>query len=703
MENRPSYVLKNVAAELSALIYENSNDKERMKALLAQLNYFSEEKTEVKGKELKHSSDEDNNIGIWRLVHMNGKSYYERDIRKQLKWPLWAQVHQIKLKGVKKRIVLLGESVARGYFYDPYYTVANELEGILQHVKSAGDVEVIDLARTSTHMEEVLDTAMTSLKLEPDAVVVFAGNNWIGSLSYVLFREDYKIMYGLLQQGLLYEMENFLERKFSSLISGFTQRLQALFKTKQIPVVIVIPPFNLKDWKSDDTEKILPWLPDNRVAKWIDARKLAYNALKNKQYEEFENAAQKMVESDPSNPLGYELLAEAHMINKKWEEAIQCLEQGRDTGLISRGNNSKPRCLRIIADTLQADAATLGMSLVNLPEIFNYLPGIPVPDCRLFLDYCHLTIKGIKIAMKHTAMAVCSALYKLELPVEAIPESGIQPPDEVKAIAHFCAAIHNAHYGQSANILAYHCRLALAFSQEIKKTMLNYIDFSSRNAPTVVCRSFEETIMESVMRQYEGGLALLHPKEGKLMDIVLIDVIVQELLATGTDVRHLVSEIRKKEHGINTEKINLLESFYSRTTYNDFLRQPAPSFYQERSTDSAFQFVTNGDQDIAFEIVLRTPGREYQGKMIKLFVNGLEEHVAEFPMSYKWEKYFFTIRKQALEDGVNRLMIEWPYTLEPLAITSEIDKNTFLTAAFPVLGEIYAFAANAKISDYNVW
>jgi hypothetical protein len=43
---------------------------------------------------------------------------------------------------------LIGESVARGYLYDPQFTPAMALEAILQAQLGHNAVEVIDLART---------------------------------------------------------------------------------------------------------------------------------------------------------------------------------------------------------------------------------------------------------------------------------------------------------------------------------------------------------------------------------------------------------------------------------------------------------------------------------------------------------------------------------------------------------------------------
>jgi hypothetical protein len=182
----------------------------------------------------------------------------------------------------------------------------------------------------------------------------------------------------------------------------------------------------------------------------------------------------------------------------------------------------------------------------------------------------------------------------------------------------------------------------------------------------------------------------------------LIDAIVLEMQAAGTDIKCWVQDIRKQEHGIRAEKLDLLESFYSRTGYNSFPAQPVPSFLQVRSTNNIFSFAAGNESPIGFEIVLRTPGRSYQGKMIRLLINQSNGAIAMFPMSRQWEKYSFIIEKEQLQDGVNHLFIEWPYTPEPLAIMADITRHSFLQAAFPVIGEVFSFTACAVTAGIAV-
>src|ERR1044071_7780967 len=62
-----------------------------------------------------------------------------------------------------------------------------------------------------------------------------------------------------------------------------------------------------------------------------------------------------------------------------------------------------PRCFSVIQQTIREGAAAHGIHLVDLPREFTKHLGGAAADRRLFLDYCHLTLEGIRISMALTA------------------------------------------------------------------------------------------------------------------------------------------------------------------------------------------------------------------------------------------------------------------------------------------------------------
>src|SRR5882757_4690061 len=136
-------------------------------------------------------------IGIWKLCTKNGDTFYERDSQNKSTWTSWAKTHRLFPTSPNKRIVLLGESVARGYFYDPRYNVATELRDILKQWDILAHNEVIDLAKVGCGPEELLGLARSCLVLKPDMIVVFAGNNWQKLLTASLTDDDYQHLHHL--------------------------------------------------------------------------------------------------------------------------------------------------------------------------------------------------------------------------------------------------------------------------------------------------------------------------------------------------------------------------------------------------------------------------------------------------------------------------------------------------------------------------
>lgn len=700
MSNRPPTHLKQVAMELAALIHGGPSNQERVLELLKQLQH-SHPLADTAIGSISGLKKPEPAIGIWKRVKKNEHFFYERDIKNKNEWPLWADVHRLYPKSAKKRIVLLGESVARGYFYEPFYTVSKELQEILNNNPGMENIEVIDLARTSVGMDELLDLAGACTDLKPDVVIIFAGNNWSSKLDASLSKKDYNDMFSAFKCGSFTDVKSFLENRFETIILSFMDKIKSLLTMQGIPVIFIIPGFNLKDWHSDDIEKSIPWMPEGRAEAWIDLRKEAYKAKELMDLEMFMQAATEMVAIDPSNPEGYELLAGAHMLQGKWVESARFLELARDTVLVSRGSNSKPRCFDVIRKTLIAHANEYGIKVVDADFICKKYAENNIPDRELFLDYCHHTITGVKIIMQHTTSVVAQLLLKQDISPSQINPSGIYPTNDTIAIAHFCAAIHNAHYGQSSSILDYHCHKAINLSPAVKDLMLQYADFSTRYASTLLCRAFGEMMLDGNMRQYEGGLALPHPHRRKLMDIALIDAITRALDTAGIDIEDYVGQLRKREHGIQDGRVNLLESFYSLTSYNEFIIKPEPDFLESRTTETKFHFIADQNQSLTFQMVFRTPGRTCAKATIEICLNDHSRAVHSLVVSEEWKNTSFTINKSLVKDGVNELSIRWPYSFEPLIPEEAVPGISFLKLLFPVFGEIYSLHVLAEKADVS--
>lgn len=628
-------------------------------------------------------------IGIWKQHGGNGAAYYERDRQQIASWHLWANVHRLYPKNGKQRIVLLGESVARGYFYDPFYTVAGELQAILNKSAGALPYEVVDLARTSMTMQGMVELVRSCGALGPDAVVIFAGNNWYLEFYHLLGAADHKELSAAFKARSFEGLKQVLEQKFREFIVTFFEEVTTQLVRQNIPLLFIIPGYNLKDWKSDPLGKSISWLPGDGVQQWLSACKRAQNAGDNLQ--EIKHAAEQMVHIDPFNPYGFELLSQYYIKTAQWDNAKQCLQAGRDAMLIRRGGNMFPVSFGILQETVLEEAGKAGIEVLDLAALFNNIKKDGIPDRELYLDYCHLTVKGIKLAMRHAARMLMEIITGKEIAPSAITPSSLEPSNDVKGIAHFFAAIHNAHRDQPEEILQFHCRKALSYSPEVKDAMLSYVDFSSRHTPTVLCSSYQQLMAQGKFRQYEGGLPLQHPRNGKLMDIPLVNAIAAAMSAAGIKLEHNIRALRIEEHGVGPESVDLLSSFYSHTCYTGSPGSAArPLYSQVRSNESRFSFIADAANNLQFTIVCRTCGKNENGRQITITVNN--KVVAGFPMSNTWSKQTFVVSSNHLTAGVNKLLIEWPYTSFSFPHPGNcVSAAGLIDAVAPVAGEIHSF------------
>ena len=116
-------------------------------------------------------------IGIWEPQKCGAEYRIVRPAAPQEQASLWANVSTLEPKGRRKRVVLIGESVARGFFFDPHFNPAMVLQNTLREASGDRELDVVDLARTDLTMEPRLELAGATVELAPDAVVVLAGNN----------------------------------------------------------------------------------------------------------------------------------------------------------------------------------------------------------------------------------------------------------------------------------------------------------------------------------------------------------------------------------------------------------------------------------------------------------------------------------------------------------------------------------------------
>src|SRR5262249_41756199 len=118
-------------------------------------------------------------ISLWEPREIDGELVFVRPDPHPL-GDHFATVKELRPKKseLPLRVALFGESVAAGYLYTPHLTPARVLEAQLRPAGGEPNFEVIDLARTNEPLASLTETVRTSLQINPDVLVIFAGNNW---------------------------------------------------------------------------------------------------------------------------------------------------------------------------------------------------------------------------------------------------------------------------------------------------------------------------------------------------------------------------------------------------------------------------------------------------------------------------------------------------------------------------------------------
>lgn len=583
-------------------------------------------------------------VGIWEA----GSQGYERSAALRDEWILWADVQSIPPKRERKRVLLLGESAARGFLYDPDFNPAKALEAALPRVLGQ-PVEIIDLAKIDLKAPQLLGLLGTVLALEPDALVVFAGNNWQSAGK----RDRHLEATVLREQGAL-GLKELREQSIAASVDFLRWQLTEL--SADLPIVLVVPEINLADWRLDAKADV-PWLPLGRNRRWLECRTAAFSALAALRLDEAEALAREMVDLDGGTAAsGWSILADCARSRGDLSTARTYLEKARDAHTWDFTHQT-PRTLSVIQQALRDCALPGRIAIVDLPSCFARWQSGELPGRRLFLDYCHLSAEGIRVAMAATALELANLLdaapplSEMEMLANNIP----MPSPHLEATAHFAAALHSSCWGQSNPFISYLCHEAARQSDEVAQAMWEYLEVQTRRAPTWACAAFER--LSSVATPFLRSYILHNPK---LFQPVLLPAIADALEKNGLPALAFLDELRKKERSVSDHPLDLLDP-YHRSSLSDLDFEWPPYFRRAYSPTSRYPWVSCAPRDTDFTLNCRQRGGTNPGEC-QVRINGT--CVIRLPLTHEWNTLRFSAPGNLVQSGVNWLEIEWPVNLQ---------------------------------------
>jgi lysophospholipase L1-like esterase len=658
------------------------------------------------------------------------------------------------------RVAFFGESVAAGYLYAPQLTPAGVLEDQLRAAGGDGNFEVIDLARTNETLAGLLATVRASLQINPDVLVLFAGNNWNlletpeVSPYAPSIQARQEVAAALRAEGLAGPVRLARERLRASVEAVFHE-IALLAWSVVIPVVVVIPEVNLGDWEN---RQPVPWLPGDGVARWHRLYKEAVGHLEalspwpplpcdphpatpngrggtqsgggaplplgeegrgtrgggdrggggREAADAAEAIAHSLLDLDGGVcPASWRILARARQARGDLAGAAEAARQEVDAARYSTlAFLGAPQATPEVQDLLREMVQRHGLLSVDLPKIFAAHTGSPLPDRRLFLDYCHLTAEGMRVAMAPVAEAVLRVSGLVERPPDwrALAGRTVRVSPGAEATARLGAAIHSAHrlltVGSKAPLLEHWCAAALEASPGIASTLLDLVETRSAPVPAVLTAAQQRNAASPYR------LLLQHGWQWDHLDADVIAAI-RKVLGQDAEIdRRLLAFHRLRGEGTELARPPFfflwepLERFYPEVMSFEDLSTPA--YLRSPWPETSFALLCEADRNIELDLTLRLPPSpettERRGE-VTVLVNG--QAAGSVAATERWTRSRLRLPFPLMETGLNRLTLAWPAPPPPAGdpLAAAIGRLELGQAAdlHPVLGEIFSLAAKPSL------
>ncbi|HDY86192.1 MAG TPA: hypothetical protein ENI26_13720 [Methylophaga aminisulfidivorans] len=670
---------KHLAAELAEKIYKDGPE-------FAQLLGFTGLLDSEHNIMAPQKSDSEH-VGIWKKNPQTGD--FERDMAYSADWNFWAQQSTISAKKTAKRLVLAGESVARGMLYDPGYTPSQVLSTMLEQAHGES-VEVIDLARTNADISVLQEVVEASEQLSPDIIVIFAGNNWVGNRAYLSsLKNAYEISDSIKTAGvagLKARLTQALNQEISTAMAQINQQ-STLSSTE---IVWVLPEFNLADWKDPDIHA--HWLEtekDNQ--RWRELKKQADLLYAQGDYKACIECANDMLVLDEGS-----CSATAYLFANSYEQLgeytamRQYLEMARDSSIIDLSRSYTPRITNEIREVMIECAANHGNSVINLKEVFQAHSSNGIPGKELFLDYCHLTSKGIRIAMAEVASHLGDQSVSASQLIDDAPNASEQ--DE--ADAHLLAAIHNAHWGQNFDVVSYYCNEAAKKSVDILKVMQLFVELQNKRLPIWMNESLSSALedMSPQVKRY------LFSMGANCLDQLLFEAFETCANIHGVALGDIIRGVQLQQHAVDDlSSTNLLDPYFHSVSFSEQQlmeggHNTRHDFYKAYLPSSTFTFFTDGSQSRTVKATLKLNNEVAKQSCVVIKVNG--KVLDTVTLSEQWSTTELLVPTTLLVSGANKLEIEWPEqrfdsSLNIRKICKDINSQ-LIPELYPMYGNIYS-------------
>ncbi|MBS9442042.1 SGNH/GDSL hydrolase family protein [Photorhabdus heterorhabditis] len=642
-------------------------------------------------------------IGTWHPEKINGEiTFVRRDQSDSIFWETSRQQLTVNKAKDVKRICFIGESVALGMLLSPHTTPAKTLAHLLnRHTDS--EWEVIDLAKSCMNAGGLLETCKASLQLQPDYVIILAGNNWF---SDVLFehnpplerRRNYaNVLANSGPNGIPIEYKEKLEKNAEILIN----RIDAISKESGTEFIFALPASNYADW---ERKTPLHWLGNGKTAEWYELYRYASQAVMSGQYVEALEWGLSMIDIDGGNAAtSNRIVANSLIALNRAEEAKPYLDAECSYASMYDLVTPFPHTPSFVKERIIQQS--VGIKIIDLEYYFTKYLGTSVLDDSLFIDYCHMTPEGFKVAMSSIAEWLINRGkdkpdVNWEVMIREAIELGASSYD--LAVSYFYTALYNSHINRPIDEVAERGRVvklfdkAVQYSSEILDVMELYVKARSceKGAGFGLSRAGQK-LLELVNSPHDFYVAQVSPGT----DAQTINAICEILNKYG---RHgyMLKEYYQKSY-IDQLKygVDLTEPQYIERATAVIKVSLDPEVNTRRSIPyfkswwptSSFTLITSGNRDLNMAITSRVKKYIEESK-VRILING--ELLEEIKPSSEWSHRQLRIPGYLTKPGFNKVTLEWPKLAqdekkEVLNISFRYNKG-LKTEIFPVFGELFS-------------
>jgi hypothetical protein len=484
-------------------------------------------------------------------------------------------------------------------------------------------------------------------------------------------------------------LKSLIEKRLYDSTRSLLGEMQSFARENNTRLFFIIPEFNLAHWRQAHNTAGVCTLEQDQLDSYRQCCLNEIMARKKNDHHELSELAAQMIALDPFNPHGYRVKADALNEMGLHAEAKEFYRRELDCSIIFKFI-LKPRITTAIQEAIEKSCIELGIGIIDSRQIFS-AEGNGIPAREVFMDYCHLSVRGIQLTMAHTCATLLHDLWNIQTDKAVLKQKAlnITAPSVTQGWAHLMAAIHHAHHGQPYDMIQYHCRHAIGLYPGIAECIRLYTEMAVQKLPNFLCKQYVELLKRA--QKSRNKSELLHAPGKKLADFDLVDAMLSVLGPEEEAQRKKINTLRNQQHGVNNfSHINLLQSYYSASGHRfslvDLL-QPV-QYFREVEKSSRFRLVAQPGTVIRLKLICRVP---LAGE-INIAVN--ERALPPTVVGTTWTTIDIELPAQLIDREINFIDIHWPLVSRKHLFHRLSGMNDLVQLINPVSGEIHQLMAS---------